>query len=103
MPKVAVIAKLTAQDGKRDDLAQAFEQGIENAQGEEGTLFYILNADVKDANVLWLYELYTDEEAVKAHSTSDAFKALGPVMAPFMAGRPELIMLNPLKGKGLPS
>ena len=28
-------------------------------------------------------------------------KALGPKLAPLMGGRPELIFLNPLGGKGL--
>ena len=31
---------------------------------------------------------------------SDAFKALGPAIMPFLAGRPELIFVTPIGGKG---
>jgi quinol monooxygenase YgiN len=101
MSKVATIARITAKDGQRDELAKAFEQGLANAAGEEGTIMYILHADANDPNLLWFYELYRDNDARTVHATSDGMKALGPVVAPFMAGRPELIRLEPLGGKGL--
>ena len=100
-PKVAVIAKLPAKPGQRDQLAEAFKAAIANAESEEGTLSYILLADFGDENALWVYETYTDEAALIAHSTSDAFKAIGGGLAPFMGGRPEIIRLTPLAGKGL--
>jgi hypothetical protein len=31
---------------------------------------------------------------------SEAFKALGPSIMPFLAGRPELIFVTPIGGKG---
>jgi len=31
---------------------------------------------------------------------SEAFKALGPSIAPFLGGRPELSFVSPLGGKG---
>ena len=101
MSKVATIAKLVSKDGQRDALAKALEQGLANAAGEEGTIMYILHADVAEPNTLWFYELYRDDDARTAHATSDGMKALGPVVGPFMAGRPELIRLEPLGGKGL--
>jgi hypothetical protein len=36
-----------------------------------------------------------------AHGGSEWFKAFGPTLAPFLAGRPEMAMLSPLGGKGL--
>jgi quinol monooxygenase YgiN len=103
MSKVAVIAKLVAKEGQRDALVRALDQGMANAAGEEGTLMYILNADVKSPEVLWFYELYRDQDARVAHGTSDGMKALGPVLAPFLTGRPEIIELQPLGRKGLVS
>ena len=99
--KVAVIAKLAAAPGKRDDLAAALQVALDTAGSESGTTYYILHADAKDADALWFYELYTDQSALDAHMGTDAFKALGPVLAPFLAGRPELNFLTPLGGKGL--
>jgi quinol monooxygenase YgiN len=101
MSKVAVIAKLAAKEGQRDQLAKALERSLEITAGEEGTIMYILHADANDPNLLWFYELYRDADARNAHGRSEAMKALGPVVAPFAAGRPELIHLEPLGGKGL--
>jgi quinol monooxygenase YgiN len=100
-PQVALIAKIPAAPGKRDELAAAMKTGLDTAAGEAGTLYYILHADAKDPDTLWVYELYTDQSAVDAHMGTDAFKALGPVMAPFLGGRPQLTFLTPLGGKGL--
>jgi quinol monooxygenase YgiN len=49
---------------------------------------------------IWFYERYADQEALKTHSSSSAMKAAGPQLAPLMAGRPELIMLNDVASKG---
>jgi quinol monooxygenase YgiN len=101
MSKIAIIAKLPAAEGKRDELAEAFQAAITNAEGEPGTERYILHKDLGDANVLWVYEMYTDNDALTVHSSSDAFKALGGALGPLMGGRPELILMEPVSGKGL--
>lgn len=100
--KVGIIAKLTAQEGKRDELlAVIAEQGMANVAGEAGTEMYIAHADQGDDNVVWFYELYTDGDAVALHGGSDGMKALGKSMAPFMGARPEIIMLSPSSAKGV--
>ena len=47
------------------------------------------------------YELYTNEAALVAHGTSDAFKALGASLRDLAGGRPEMTLLTPVIGKGL--
>ncbi len=101
MSQVAVIAKVTAKEGMRDELASAFRFALDQVADEPGTLVYVLHADSGDANVLWFYETYTDQASLLAHSGADWFKELGPRVAPFMAGRPELHFVSPLGGKGL--
>jgi quinol monooxygenase YgiN len=101
MSQVAVVAKLTAQEGKRDELAQALQAALDTAQGEDGTTYYILHNDNGNDTTLWMYELYTDKDALKTHMGSAEFKALGPALAGLVAGAPELIFLTPVGGKGL--
>lgn len=101
MSKISVIARIPALVGKRAELVQALQQALDNVQGEEGTLMYILHEDVKDENALWFYELYADQAALDAHSTSPGMKALGPALAGLVAGRPELTIVKPVGGKGL--
>ena len=101
MSKIAAIAKLTAQSGKRDELVTALKPVLDAVHEEAGTLVYVLHKDNGDEDVLWFYEVYTDEAALAAHSSSDTFKALGPALAPLLAGRPEMHLLSPVSSKGV--
>jgi quinol monooxygenase YgiN len=98
---VAAIAKLTAQPGKRDELAKGLQVMLDQVQSEAGTLLYILHADNDEAETLWFYELYTEQSALDLHMGSETFKGLGPVIGSLLAGRPELHFVTPLGGKGL--
>jgi quinol monooxygenase YgiN len=101
MSKVALIAKLVAKEGQRDQLAEVLHQALEIAAADEGAIFYILHADANQPDVLWFYELYRDQDALAAHGASDAMRAVGKAAAPYSAARPELIPLAPIAGKGL--
>ena len=102
MPKIAVLAKLTAQPGKRDDLVKAFQGVVENAQNEPGTLAYALHLSQSEPDVIWFYEFYADADALQAHSRSEAMRAAGPLFGGLLAGRAEITRLDPVAGKGLP-
>lgn len=102
MAKPAVIAKITAQDGKRDELVAVFRKMIDYVSSSEtGTEVYALNTDDGDVNVLWFYELYSDSEALAQHGTSDMMKSVGRELKDLLAGRPEIIRLSPVAAKGL--
>jgi quinol monooxygenase YgiN len=101
MSKVIVLAKIPAQEGKRADLVAGMAPMMEHVETEEGTLQYILCEDAADENAVWMYEVYADQAAFEAHGSSDTMKALGGAIGPFLAGRPELTFLSPVRGKGL--
>ncbi len=101
MSKVAIVAKLVAQEGKRDELLAVFSGNMPNIEAETGTLVYAMHSDLSDDVTVWFYELYADSDAVAAHGSSDAMKALGPKLAPLLAGRPEVKRLSPVNAKGL--
>jgi quinol monooxygenase YgiN len=102
MPKISIIAKLTAKEGQRDDLVAAFGRMLDYVgTSEPGTEVYMLHTDDKDPNVCWFYEMYTDGDAAKAHGSSDMMKSVGKELAPFIAGRAELSFVTPVGGKGL--
>ena len=101
MSKVAVWVRLPLKPGVRAEAAAAFQVAVDNVQSEDGTIIYILHEEAADPDALFVYELYTGQEALAAHGSADWFKAFGPTLAPFMAGRPEMKFLAPLTGKGL--
>ncbi len=101
MSNIAVIAKITAQPGKRADVVAGMASMMDHVETEPGTLKYILCEDQADADVLWMYEEYVDQASLDSHGSSDAMKALGGSIGPFLAGRPELFFTTTVRGKGL--
>ncbi len=100
MSKVAVIAKIPVKDDHKDDFESAFATMLDAVEAEEGTELYVLNWEVGDSAVAWVYEIYTDQAALDVHSGSDAMKALLTATGPLVSGRPELTLLEPSAGKG---
>jgi quinol monooxygenase YgiN len=103
MTQVAVVAKLTAAEGKAEDLTAAIADLVTQVQeGEPGTLVYAAAQDSADANVFWFYEFYDSPDAASAHSAGAALAKAGERMRGLLAGRPEVHRLTPIAGKGLP-
>lgn len=103
MTKVAAIAKLTAVEGKSDDLAAAIADLVTRVQdGEPGTLVYAAAQDSDNPNVFWFYEFYDSPDAAAAHSSGAALAEAGNQMRGLLAGRPEVHRLTPVAAKGLP-
>jgi quinol monooxygenase YgiN len=101
MSKVAVVAKITAAPGKRDELVTALAELVKATEDEPGTLIYALNTDKGNDDVVWFYELYTDDAALAAHSGSEAMKAVGRKLGGLVGGAPEITTLDVVGGKGI--
>jgi quinol monooxygenase YgiN len=103
MTQVAVVAKLTAVDGKSEDLAAVIADLVAQVQADEpGTLVYAAAQDSADVNVFWFYEFYGSPDAATEHSTGPALTKAGERMRGLLAGRPEVHRLTPIAGKGVP-
>ncbi|MDZ7677825.1 MAG: putative quinol monooxygenase [Acidimicrobiales bacterium] len=101
MSKVALLAKLPVQPDKRAEFIDAFSTMFPVVEQEPGTLVYALHTDDADENLFWVYELYTDEDALTTHGASDGMKAAMAAFGPLLSGRPELIRLTPVQGVGI--
>ena len=104
MTQVAAIAKLTAVEGKGEDLKAAIEELVAQVRDDEpGTLVYAAAQDTADPNAFWFYEFYDSAAAAAAHSSGEALAQAGERMRGLLAGRPEVHRLSPIAGKGLPA
>ncbi len=101
MSKVSVIAKIPLKPGSRDELVAAFEPMLEQVNKEAGTEIYILCSDQADENLVWVYELYSDSDAMGAHSSSETMATLLGVVGGLLEGEPGFHILTPIAGKGL--
>jgi len=101
MSKVAMWVRIPVKPGIRAEAAQAFQFALDNVQNEAGTLTYIVLEEEADPDAIFVFEVYSDHDALVAHGGSDWFKEFGPKLGAFVAGKPEMHFLNPLMGKGL--
>ena len=102
MPKVALLARFKAKEGKAEELIAAFGPVFEQAEKEPGTLLYVLHRSKDDPDLFWVSELYANEDAFAAHSKSDAMAAATPTLAGLIA-EAEVIIGEPVSAKGVPA
>jgi quinol monooxygenase YgiN len=72
-----VTATWVAKEGEEERVLAALKQLVAPSRAEPGCLYYQLNRDPEDPRVYFLYELYEDEQAYKAHGESDHFQRYG--------------------------
>jgi quinol monooxygenase YgiN len=101
MSKISVIAKLTAADGKSDELEQALRGVIAAAEEEAGLEIYSAHAADDEPGVYYFFELYRDDEAKAVHGKGEGMRAAMGAFAGVLAGRPEVIVMTPVIAKGL--
>ena len=100
MGRIAVVAKLVAAEGKREELQARLTEHFERVQDEEGTMVFSWQVDFRNPDAFWAYEVYASREALAVH----AEWAAGAVeeMADLLASAPEVSFCRPLMAKGLP-
>lgn len=101
MPKISLIAKLTAADGKAEDLRGALDDLVDAADEEDGLEIYSAHVDAADSNVFYFFELYRDQAAFDVHGKGDRMKPAMQALGSMLAARPEVTLLTPVAAKGL--
>lgn len=101
MSKISLLAKLTAAEGKGEELEAAAGPLIAAAEEEPGLEVYSFHKDTSNENVYYFFELYTDAAALEVHGKGDGMKAAMAALGGCLAGRPEISMLSPVAAKGL--
>lgn len=96
---ISVIAKIPMKEDKVEEAIEAVREMMKGVATEEGTLSYSLNRDQKNPNTLVFIERYKDNEALKAHSATEHFKAFSAKVPEFVAGRPEITVMEEVVAK----
>jgi quinol monooxygenase YgiN len=92
---IGVIATLRVQPGKADEFERVFAELASSVRSAEpGNVAYQLCRSRSEPGTYKVLELYADEEALKAHGTSEHFKAAGPGLGAVLAGRPDVEYLD---------
>ena len=102
MGTIAVHVKLTAKEGKGDEVIAAFSSLYDGPlDAETGTVLHVIHQAKDDPDAIHFYELYEDDDAMAAHSAGEAIKAIFPKLVGLVASRPEMTVLHPRNAKGV--
>lgn len=90
---IGIVATLKIKEGSGADFEAVANQLVEKVNAnEEGVVYYDLYK--QDDTTYVFLERYKDQEAQEAHGKTDYFKELGAQMGGFMAGAPEVKVLQ---------
>ena len=101
MSKPSMFVKLTTKPGQRDQVLAAFDKMVTAVADEPGTEVYSVHVDDADENVVWIFEMYADADALAAHSSSEAMGVLFGDIGPLLGDGPLLVATTSRAGKGL--
>jgi len=88
---VAIVARVTVKEGRAGEYVAAFAPLLRQAEEEPGTLIYAVNRSKDDPHVFWTTEVYADDAAFAAHSSSEVHAAAAPVFTELIAAADVMI------------
>jgi quinol monooxygenase YgiN len=94
--RFGAVLQLTAKSGERGELLRVLTNYTNTLDGEPGTTLYAVAADAADDDVVWLWEEFADEDAVRGHFDHDFFKALQLELADLLDGPAAIRPLAPV-------
>lgn len=92
-----MLVRLTASEGMRPALLDALHRYSDGLDEEPGTEVFIVHLDPDDANVVWLYEIFHDDQAQDAHRAARGFARLMTELPDVLGASPAILRLDPLR------
>lgn len=93
----SLMVRLTCNEGMRPALLDQLNTYADGLGEEPGTEMFVVGLDPDDANIVWLYEIFKDEDAENAHRASTGFQILMEQMPPLLNGPPAVLRTVPLR------
>ena len=93
----SLMVRLTCNAGMRPALLDLLNTYADGLAEEPGTEVFIVSMDPDDDNVVWLYEIFADEDAENAHRSSEGFHSLMQSMPPLLGAPPAVLRTVPLR------
>ena len=93
----SLLVRLTTKDGMRPALLDMLNTYADGLAEEPGTEVFVVSMDPDDANIVWLYEIFADEDAENAHRASTGFAQLMQTMPELLEGQPAVLRTVPLR------
>ena len=95
--RTGLLVRLASAPGRRAALLDVLNRYTDGLSEEPGTEVFIVHLDPDDADIVWLYEVFRDEEAQTAHRSAEGFAQLMTDLPDLLSGPPGILRLDPLR------
>jgi len=92
-----MLVRLTAAEGMRPALLDALHRYSDGLEEEPGTEIFIVHVDPDDADIVWLYEIFQDDDAQEQHRAAEGFAQLMTELPDVLGAPPAILRLDPLR------
>lgn len=93
----SMLVRLTCEQGMRAAMLDMLNTYADGLAEEPGTEMFVVSLDADDESIVWLYEIFKDEDAENAHRSSAGFARMMTEMPQFLSGPPAVLRMEPLR------
>ena len=93
----ALLVRLTCTAGHRPALLDLLNTYADGLKEEPGTEVFVVSVDPDDDTIVWLYEMFKDEDAENEHRASSGFAAMMAAMPDLLGAPPAILRMEPLR------
>ena len=101
MPHV-LLNRLTARPGQRRRVVEILLESGKLFDDNPACLLYLVSEATGEPDVVWVVDLWTDQEAHAEALKAPALRPFVEQAMPLLEGMPDQIEVQPVGGKGLP-
>lgn len=92
-----MVVRLTAKAGMRPALLDTLNTYADGLAEEPGTEVYLVSTDPDDVNLVWLFEVFKDENAENEHRSSTGFATMITALNDLLEAPPAILRMDPLR------
>lgn len=93
----AMIVRLTCKSGRRPLLLDALNTYADGLAEEPGTEVFMLSLDPENEDLVWLTEVFKDDDAETDHRSSQGFANMIGVLNELLEEPPAILRMEPLR------
>jgi quinol monooxygenase YgiN len=95
--RISLLVRLTAKPGMRAALLDSLNTYADGLSEEPGTEMFVVSLDAENADIVWLYEIFRDNDAQLAHRSAAGFADLMHALPELLEGPAAVLAMEPLR------
>jgi quinol monooxygenase YgiN len=103
MSKFSLFGKFIIQEGERDTMVDLLLEAADSMKNLDECEIYLVNISESEPNAVYVYEVWSNENAHQASLTLETTQTLIRRAKPIIAGMERVSILEAMGGKGISS